>query len=131
MLYRLAADTVLVVHLAFVVFVIAGALLVLRFHWLAWIHAPAAVWGAFVELSGRICPLTILENSLRRAAGQFGYETSFVEHYIVPLIYPDGLTRELQLWAGGIVFAINFIIYGWMLYLGRSSGEDNQGLPGK
>jgi hypothetical protein len=130
-LFRLAADAVLVVHLAFVVFVVAGALFVLRMHWLAWIHIPAAVWGAFVELTGRVCPLTFLENGLRRAAGQLGYENSFVEHYIVPVIYPAGLTRELQFWAAGIVFIVNAMIYSWLLFSRRASGDNAHRPPRK
>ena len=126
MLYRFAADIVLFVHLAFVLFVVAGALLVLRFRWLAWVHAPAAAWGAFVELTGRICPLTTMENSLRRAAGQLGYDTSFMEHYVLPLIYPVGLTRQMQMWAAGIVLAVNAILYAIVLFSYRASGKNAQ-----
>ena len=98
MLYRIAADIVLMTHLAFVIVVVAGALLVFRFRWFAWIHLPAATWGAFVELTGRICPLTTLENTLRIRAGQEGYAISFVEQYVLPLVYPPGLTRSSQFW---------------------------------
>ena len=115
MLYRIAADLVLVTHLAFVILVVAGAVLVCRYAWFVWVHVPAATWGAFVELTGRICPLTTLENFLRINAGQAGYADSFVEHYIVPVIYPAGLTRNVQLWLAGLVVAINVILYTWIL----------------
>jgi hypothetical protein len=111
MFFRIAADIVLLVHLAFIVLVVAGALLVLRYGWFAWIHLPAAAWGAFVELTGRICPLTTLENAMRVRAGQEGYAVSFVEQYLLPVIYPTGLTREVQFWLAGLVIAINAILY--------------------
>lgn len=113
---RFAADAVLVLHLAFILFVVLGALLVLRHTWIAWLHIPAAVWGAWVELTNRICPLTVLENALRSRAGQSGYSESFVEHYIVPIIYPPGLTRSLQFWLAGILVTINVVLYAlWLL----------------
>ena len=124
MAYRIAADIVLLLHLAFIVLVVAGALLVLWFPRFAWVHLPAAAWGTFVELTGRICPLTTLEISLRHAAGQEGYATSFVEQYIVPVIYPAGLTRNLQFWLAGIVVAVNAILYGWIL-LRRAKSKRN------
>lgn len=113
---RFAADVVLVLHLAFILFVVLGALLVLRYTWIAWLHIPAAIWGAWVELTNRICPLTILENALRSRAGQSGYSESFVEHYIVPVIYPPGLDRSLQFWLAGILVTINVVLYAlWLL----------------
>jgi len=111
MIYRIAADFVLVVHLAFIVLVIAGALPVFRYAWFAWIHLPVASWGVFVEVTGRICPLTTLENALRISAGQEGYTVSFIERYLMPVIYPAGLTRNTQLWLAGSVVAINAILY--------------------
>lgn len=116
MLSRIAADLVLVVHLGFIVFVILGGLLLLRFPKIMYLHIPAAVWGAFVEISGRICPLTTWENDLRQSAGESGYAESFVEHYLVPIIYPAGLTRDVQLTLAGIVVFANIVIYGWLLY---------------
>ena len=116
MVYRIGADLVLLLHLAFVVFVVAGVFLVLRFSRLAWIHVPAACWGIFVELSGRICPLTTLENYWLRLAGSDGYAESFIQHYFVPLIYPAGLTREIQFLIAVIVALINAAAYGWLLY---------------
>jgi len=119
MLYRLAADAVLAAHLAFVLFVVCGGLLVLRTPRLAWLHLPAVAWGAYVELSGSICPLTPLEVTLRRGAGEAGYGGDFIEHYLVSLIYPAGLTRELQMALGAAVLLLNLIVY-FILWRRRS-----------
>lgn len=107
----LAADALVVLHLAFVAFVVLGGLLVLRWPWLAWVHVPAAIWGAWIEVAGWICPLTPLENRLREEAGQQGYATSFVEHYLLPVLYPAALTREVQWLLGGLVIAVNAVVY--------------------
>ncbi len=115
MLLRLAADAVLLTHLLFIAFVLFGGLLLLRWHWLVWLHLPAAVWGVVAEIWHLLCPLTPLENSLREAAGQAGYSGSFVEHYLIPLIYPAGLTPQIQLWLGGLVLALNLLIYTLLL----------------
>jgi hypothetical protein len=111
MLYAAAAVLVLLVHLAFVLFVVFGAALVLRRPRLAWLHLPAAAWGVFVELSGRGCPLTGLENLLRLRAGLAGYAGGFVEHYIVGLLYPAALTRGTQFVLAGVVLAVNLVLY--------------------
>lgn len=111
---RAAADGVLVLHLLFIVFVLGGGLLALRWPHAPWLHLPAAAWGAFIEASGRICPLTPLENRLRAAAGQAGYEGGFIEHYLLPLIYPAGLTRELQWLFAAVVVGANLAIYAWV-----------------
>ncbi|HVP86870.1 MAG TPA: DUF2784 domain-containing protein [Casimicrobiaceae bacterium] len=111
MLERIAADAVLLVHLAFVVFVILGGALLLRWPKLAWIHLPAVMWAALVELNGWICPLTPLEVELRRASGDAGYAGDFLEHYIVALLYPEGLTRAMQIGFGAAVVAINVVVY--------------------
>ena len=111
MSYRFAADAVLAAHLAFVLFVVCGGLLVLRAPRLAWLHLPAVAWAAFVELSGSICPLTPLEVALRRGGGETGYGGDFVEHYLVALLYPGGLTRELQVAIGAAVLVINLVVY--------------------
>jgi hypothetical protein len=103
--YLIAAAGVLLLHLAFIVFVACGAALLWRWPRAAWLHLPAVAWGAFVELSGRICPLTPLENRLRELGGAPGYTQDFVSHYLLPVIYPAGLTREVQ-WALGIVVAL-------------------------
>ena len=108
---NLAADALVVLHLAFVAFVVLGGLLVLRWRWIAWFHVPAALWGAWSEFAGWICPLTPLENRLREAAGQQGYATSFVEHYLMPVLYPATLTRELQWLLGAIVVGVNAVVY--------------------
>jgi hypothetical protein len=114
-LYRLAADAVVLIHLAFVVFVVAGALLVLRWPRIAWVHVPAFVWGALIEFAGWICPLTPLENRLRISGGAAGYEGGFVEHYVIPILYPGNLTRALQIGLGVAVVLINAGVYGWLL----------------
>jgi len=115
MAYRVFADIVLIVHLAFVAFVVLGGLLALRWPRLAWLHIPAAVWGAFVEFTGRVCPLTPLENSLRARGGEAGYSGGFIDHYIVALLYPDGLSRNMQIAIGALVIALNVAVYGLLL----------------
>ena len=111
MLYRAAADLVVLVHFAFVVFVVLGALLVVRRPWVAWVHLPAALWGALIEFGGWVCPLTPLEVRLRQGAGESGYSGGFIEHYVVALLYPQGLTRELQIGFGALVVLINVWLY--------------------
>jgi hypothetical protein len=115
MLYRAAADAVLLLHLAFVLFVVLGGFLVLRWRKLAWAHLPAVAWGALIEFSGWICPLTPLEIALRHAAGDAAYAGDFVEHYIVALLYPDSLTRDVQVALGIAVVLLNTVIYGAVL----------------
>lgn len=105
------ADLVVIAHALFIVFVVAGGLLVLRWPRAAWVHLPAAVWGVLIEWAGWICPLTPLENTLRRAAGQAGYSGGFVERYLLPMIYPAGLTPSVQLWLGLVVLVVNVAIY--------------------
>lgn len=121
--YWLLADLVVVVHLGFVVFVVAGGLLVLRWGWAAWLHVPAAAWGALIELGGWVCPLTPLEQWLRRRAGESGYQGGFVEHYILPILYPRELTREVQVVLGIGVVAVNLAVYGWVLWRRRRGGH--------
>lgn len=111
MLHRVLADLVLVVHLGFIVFVVLGGLLALRWRWAPALHLPAVLWGGFIELSGGICPLTPLENLLRRSAGASGYSGSFIEHYLLPTLYPSGLTREAQLGLAALVVVVNVIVY--------------------
>lgn len=111
--WRLAADAVVLVHLAFVAFVVAGGLLLLRDLRWAWLHLPAAAWGAYAELTATICPLTPFENVLRRAAGEGGYDAGFVEHYLMPLLYPAGLLPAHQRWIGVFVIALNVVLYAW------------------
>ena len=114
MVYPILADLVVVIHLLFVLFVMLGGLLVLRWRVCAWIHIPAVVWAALIEFSGWICPLTPLENHLRIKGGSSGYATGFVEHYIIPLLYPAQLTRELQVFLGLLVLIVNLVIYLWV-----------------
>lgn len=115
MAYGVLADVVLVVHLAFILFVVVGGLAVARWPRVAWVHIPAAVWGALIELADWICPLTPLENWLRRKAGSGGYDEGFVEHYVLPIVYPAGLTRGIQLVLGFAVIAVNLAMYAWVL----------------
>lgn len=110
--YGLLADGVLAIHALFIVFAVLGGFLALWRPWIALVHIPAALWGAYVEFSGQICPLTPLENRFRDLAGEAGYTGGFIAHYITPLIYPEGLTREIQLWLGVVVVAINLLAYG-------------------
>jgi hypothetical protein len=112
-LFRLAADLVACLHLAFILFVVLGGLLVLRWPRWAWFHLPAVGWGALIELMGWICPLTPLENRLRLEAGTAGYEGGFVEHYLLPVLYPAHLSRSIQIFLGLGVLLINFFVYGW------------------
>lgn len=111
MKYRLLADAVVLLHLAFVLFVLLGGLLVLRWPRLAWVHLPVVAWGAGIEFLGAICPLTPLENHWRRLAGEEGYAGGFVEHYVIALLYPSGLTHGMQVALGGMVLAVNAGIY--------------------
>lgn len=111
MLYGLWADLVVVLHLGFVLFVLFGALLVLRRPWLAWLHLPAVGWGAAIELLGGICPLTYLENRWRHLAGFDGYPGGFVERYLEPLLYPVGLTLRDQRLIGLAVLVLNLALY--------------------
>jgi hypothetical protein len=109
--YRLLADLVLLVHAFFVAFVVLGGLAVLRWPRIAWVHLPVVAWGAGIEFMGGICPLTPLENHWRRLAGEQGYEGGFIDHYLVAALYPDGLTRGVQLALGMLVIAVNVAIY--------------------
>jgi hypothetical protein len=123
--YGLLADALLVAHLAFVLFVTLGGLLVLKWRRLAWLHIPAAAWGATIEFAGWICPLTPLENDLRARAGQSGYEGDFIARYLMPVVYPDGLTRQDQLLLGSAALAINLAIYVWLLRQGGQRMTDS------
>ena len=120
MIYRALADAVLVLHLGFVLFVVLGALLVLRWPTLAWLHIPAAIWGVLIEFTGWICPLTPLENSFRERGGEAGYSGGFIQHYIQPLLYPAGLTRSTQFALGGIALILNLAAYGVVMSKMRS-----------
>lgn len=112
---RVAADVLVAIHIAFVVFVVVGGLAVVRHPVLAWAHVPAVVWGGYAELTASVCPLTPLENTLRRSAGEAGYTGSFVEHYLLPILYPASLTPVGQRWIGAAVIAINVVAYAWVI----------------
>lgn len=111
MLYRIAADALVLLHLLFILLVLFGGLLVLRWRGLLGWHLPMVAWGAAAEFFQLPCPLTGWENAMRRAAGQTGYGGGFIEHYLYPLIYPAGLTPRLQLWLGALVLAVNVPVY--------------------
>lgn len=125
MLFRLAADAVLLLHLAFILFALLGAALAVRWRWIPVVHLPSAAWGFFVEITGRNCPLTYMENYLRIKAGLSGYTESFVEHYLLSIIYPAGLTREIQFALAGAVIVVNAAIYGWLFVRKRASRGGN------
>src|SRR5262245_22295289 len=116
MWYRLLADAVLIVHLCFIAFVVLGGLLVLRWPRLAWLHLPTVAWGAWIEFSGSICPLTPLEIGLRARGGEATYSGGFIERYITALIYPEGLNRGQQVALGVFVLVLNAAVYGWLLW---------------
>lgn len=116
MVSRFLADLTLLVHLAFVLFVALGGLLVLRWPRLAWIHLPAVCWGAYIELSGAICPLTPLEVTLRELGGEAGYQGGFIDYYVTTWIYPEGLTRNIQIALGSAVALVNTAVYAWIFY---------------
>ncbi len=125
MIYRLLADGVFLVHMAFVLWVVFGGLAVWRKPKLAWLHLPAVAWGALIEFAGWICPLTPWEVSLRRLAGERGFDGGFVEHYLLPILYPSGLTREIQIGLGVFVLLVNSIAY--LLILRRWRHRSEQG----
>ena len=114
MLYRLAADCIMLLHFAYIVFVMGGALLVLRRRTWMWLHLPAVAWGVWVEFFAKTCPLTPLENALRARAGQEGYPGGFINHYIGRVIYPEGLTARGQIALGGVVLIVNLLLYWWV-----------------
>lgn len=111
MVYRALADLVVVLHLGFVLFVVLGGLLALRWPRAAWFHLPAAIWGAGIEFVQGVCPLTPLENRLRRLGGEAGYAGGFVEHYLLPVLYPAGLSQNVQWGLGIFVVLLNVAIY--------------------
>jgi hypothetical protein len=128
--YRVLADLIVGVHALFVVFVVFGGLLALRWRWVIAAHLPAAVWGALIEFQGWICPLTPLEQSLRARAGEAGYEGGFIEHYLLPALYPAALTRHVQLVLGATVIAVNLVVYGLLLWRARSTTPPRTGGAG-
>ncbi|WP_203142134.1 DUF2784 domain-containing protein [Marinobacter mangrovi] len=123
MIWRLAADAVLVLHLLFIAFAVLGGLLILWRRGFVWLHVPALVWATLVMLNGWLCPLTPLEIELRQWAGEAGYRGSFIAHYLLPLIYPPGLTRTVQIALGVSVVLINLTIYGWLIRRRKATGS--------
>jgi hypothetical protein len=115
MIYRIAADAVLLLHLAFILFVVFGGWVVLRKPIFIWAHLPAATWGAFIEFSGRVCPLTPLEYQLRIASGSAGYSGGFIERYLIPVVYPSGLNDSVQIALGLVVVLVNAVFYGLLV----------------
>ena len=112
--YRLLADLVVILHLAFVAFALCGALLALKWKRIIWLHVPAALWAAAIEFGGWVCPLTPLEHRLRIKGGGSAYSSDFIEHYVLPLLYPASLTREMQFVLGLVVLAVNIATYAWL-----------------
>lgn len=119
MIYRIAADCVLLFHLAFTLFAVLGGLLVLRRPSLLWLHLGAVFWGVVIEFADWICPLTPLENFLRKRGGEAGYAGGFIEHYVVRFLYPENLTIELRYLLGGGLIAVNLLIYGYIYWIRR------------
>ena len=118
--FRLLADAVVLFHFGFVLFVVLGGLLTLRWPAVRWAHLPAALWGAWIELSGGVCPLTPLENALRRRAGQTAYAGDFVGQYVLPVLYPQALSRRIQLVLAAVVVGVNLGVYWWVWVSRRS-----------
>ena len=116
MTYRILADIILILHLAFAVFALVGAVAVLKWRRLMWLHVPAALWAAMVMIGGWLCPLTPLEHWLRVNAGMAVEKLGFIEQYVTPLLYPTPLTRQYQMALGTVVLLINGVIYGWMAW---------------
>ena len=122
----LLADLVVILHVCFVFFVLLGGFLVLWKPCMVWYHVPAVIWGVGIEFLGWICPLTPLENMLRARGGEAGYATGFVEHYIVPILYPEALTRKMQIGLGIIVLGVNTVLYLALWQKIRKAGKDNE-----
>jgi hypothetical protein len=130
MIERILADGVVILHFGFILFVGFGGFLLLRRKWAAILHLPAVVWAAAIEFRHGICPLTPLEQQLLRAAGEAGYSGSFIEHYLIPIIYPAGLDERLQYVLGTLVIVVNLAVYGWVLFrLRHGSGQRSSDSP--
>ena len=127
--YRFLADFLVLIHFAFALFVVAGGLLALRWPAVRWAHLPAALWGAWIEFTGGICPLTPLENTLRQRAGEAPYAGDFVSHYVLPVLYPAGLTRPTQLVLGLLVVGLNGVVYAWLWARGRGRARPGPPAP--
>ena len=121
-IYRALADFVVLIHLAFVLFATLGGLLIFKRRALAWFHIPAALWATLIEITGWVCPLTPLENWLRSKGGEIGYQTSFIERYLIPALYPEALSRGLHVALGLLVLCVNIAIY-WRLWRVAKTGR--------
>lgn len=121
--YALLADLTLLLHATFILFVVFGGILVFRRRGIAWLHVPCALWGALIEFRGWICPLTHLENDLRTKAGAGGYSGGYIDHYLMPLVYPQGLTSDVQIMLGVAVLVINAVIYTLLWHKMRSGSD--------
>ena len=130
MMYPLLAQLTLILHLAFVAFVLFGGLLALKWRWIAWLHLPAATWGAIVECTGWVCPLTPLEYWLRAQAGEASSPADSLVQYLLPALYPSGLTREIQVLLGLLVIAVNLAIYGWLWHYTHANKKRGAGQGG-
>ena len=119
---RVLATLVVLAHMAFVAFVVAGGVLALRWPRVAWVHLPAALWGAMIALVGWVCPLTPLENWLRVRGGAAAYDTGFLEHYLLPVLYPVAMTRGLQIGTGAFVVLVNALVY-WRIFHALGAGH--------
>ena len=116
MSYGIMANIVVLIHLGFIIFAALGGLFFIWRRWFIWLHVPAFLWAVWIEITGAICPLTHLENWLRMKAGQGGYESDFIAAYILPLLYPAGLTRRMQIILAISVIVINIAVYGSIFY---------------
>ncbi|HEX8750866.1 MAG TPA: DUF2784 domain-containing protein [Nitrospira sp.] len=114
MWYSLLADLIVLLHFAFVMFVLFGGLLTVKWPRVVWIHGPAFLWGCIVEFTGTVCPLTPLENQLRMQGGEAGYEIDFISRWVLPILYPESLTPSIQLVLGAFVLVLNVAIYAWI-----------------
>lgn len=112
--FGLLADVVVVAHMGFVLFVVVGGLAVYWRPWILWMHVPAVLWGVGIEWAGAVCPLTLVENWLRNQAGEDGYAGDFIQRYILPTLYPAGLTRDIQIMLGAVALTINIAVYFWL-----------------
>ncbi len=124
-MYRLLADAVVLVHAAFVVFVILGGFFTLRWRRIVWAHIPAAIWGVLIEYAGWICPLTPLEHLLRARAGEAAYSGDFIDHYVLRVLYPSGLTPRVQVVLGSFALVVNLVAYALLIRQIRASRPDS------
>ncbi len=127
MLYHLLADLVVLLHLVFIVFAVLGGILIIWWRRVIWLHLPAVVWAAWIELSAGICPLTHLENWLQIKGGRSGYHGDFIESYIIPIVYPANLTRQIQMVLAAAVLIVNVLVYGYVFFIRRSALSRKRG----